>query len=188
MLREEVERYSELTGEDGWSVPIIKIGAYLDGYDKGIEDARRMMGKEFTNLTEEDLCDLMCGDPEEDEEEKALKMLIVGQGRGGIMLNYAPCNTHELKILPKWFEDVRRGDKDFEIRRADRDYNVGDFLILQEYERGRYTGRYVIRKIKYIYKGDGTYGLNEDFWILGMEIPEDIASITSGDTVYAVDE
>ena len=100
------------------------------------------------------------------------------------MTDKIPCNTHELKILPKWFEDVRRGDKDFEIRRADRDYNVGDFLILQEYERGRYTGRYVIRKIKYIYKGDGTYGLNEDFWILGMEIPEDIASITSGDTVY----
>lgn len=23
------------------------------------------MGKEFTNLTEEDLCDLMCGGPEE---------------------------------------------------------------------------------------------------------------------------
>ena len=25
-----------------------------------------MMGKEFTNLTEEDLCDLMCGGPEEE--------------------------------------------------------------------------------------------------------------------------
>lgn len=27
------------------------------------------MGKEFTNLTEEELCDLMCGGPEEDEDE-----------------------------------------------------------------------------------------------------------------------
>ena len=27
------------------------------------------MGMEFTNLTEEDLCDLMCGKPEEDLEE-----------------------------------------------------------------------------------------------------------------------
>lgn len=29
-----------------------------------------MMGAEFTNLTEEELCDLMCGKPEEDEEEE----------------------------------------------------------------------------------------------------------------------
>ncbi len=28
------------------------------------------MGMEFTNLTEEQLCDLMCGKPEEDEEEE----------------------------------------------------------------------------------------------------------------------
>lgn len=34
------------------------------------------MGKEFTNLTEEELCDLMCGGPEEDEED--------GKRRGGI--------------------------------------------------------------------------------------------------------
>ena len=26
------------------------------------------MGMEFTNLTEEELCDLMCGKPEEEEE------------------------------------------------------------------------------------------------------------------------
>lgn len=37
MLRDEVERYTKLTGEDGWHVPIMKVGAYLDGYDKGLE-------------------------------------------------------------------------------------------------------------------------------------------------------
>lgn len=37
MLRDEVEHYSKLTGEDGWHVPIMKIGAYLDGYNKGLE-------------------------------------------------------------------------------------------------------------------------------------------------------
>ena len=29
------------------------------------------MGMEFTNLTEEELCYLMCGDPEDDEEDEA---------------------------------------------------------------------------------------------------------------------
>ncbi len=37
MLWEEMEKYTELTGEDATHVPIIKIGAYLDGYDKGLE-------------------------------------------------------------------------------------------------------------------------------------------------------
>ena len=38
-LREEVELYSKLTGKDGTREPIVRIGAYLDGYEKGKEDA-----------------------------------------------------------------------------------------------------------------------------------------------------
>ena len=38
-LREEVELYSKLTGKDGTQEPIVRIGAYLDGYEKGKEDA-----------------------------------------------------------------------------------------------------------------------------------------------------
>ena len=37
MLRDDVEQYTNLTGEDGWHVPILKVGAYLDGYNKGLE-------------------------------------------------------------------------------------------------------------------------------------------------------
>ena len=37
MLRDDMEQYIKLTGKDATNVPIIKIGAYLDGYDKGIE-------------------------------------------------------------------------------------------------------------------------------------------------------
>ena len=37
MLRDEVEQYTKLTGEDGWKVPVMKVGAYLDGYNKGLE-------------------------------------------------------------------------------------------------------------------------------------------------------
>lgn len=42
--------------------------------------------------------------------------------------------THELKILPKYFEDVMTGKKNFEIRKNDRDFKVGDYLLLKEYE------------------------------------------------------
>lgn len=37
MLWEEMGKYTKLTGEDATHVPIMKLGAYLDGYDKGIE-------------------------------------------------------------------------------------------------------------------------------------------------------
>ena len=42
--------------------------------------------------------------------------------------------THELKILPEYFEAVISGRKQFEIRKNDRDYKVGDQLILRECE------------------------------------------------------
>lgn len=36
MLRDDIYKYTELTGEDGYHAPIMKIGAYLDGYEKGL--------------------------------------------------------------------------------------------------------------------------------------------------------
>ena len=39
MLRDEVAKYTELSGNDGWNTPICVIGAYLDGYDKGLESS-----------------------------------------------------------------------------------------------------------------------------------------------------
>lgn len=86
------------------------------------------------------------------------------------MTDKTPCNIHELKILPRWFEDVYTNKKNFEIRKNDRNFEVEDYLILKEWDRGKFTGRYVIRKIEYIYKGDGTYGLSEDYCILGLKV------------------
>ena len=41
-LREETARYEKLTGESAEHIPIIKIGAYLDGVDKGIEELEKI--------------------------------------------------------------------------------------------------------------------------------------------------
>lgn len=81
-------------------------------------------------------------------------------------------NTHELKIIPKYFEDVVYNGKNFEIRRKDRDFKVGDILILKEYSRGEYTGREIRKQIQYIMDGDGTFGLNKLFCILSIKDPE----------------
>ena len=41
---------------------------------------------------------------------------------------------HELKILPEYFKAQKAGKKNFEIRKNDRDYKVGDKLVLKEYD------------------------------------------------------
>lgn len=79
--------------------------------------------------------------------------------------------THELKIAPKWYEDVARWVKNFEIRNCeDREFKVGDTLILREWDRGKHTDRPpLVRTVEYVYKGDGTYGLSKEWCILGMK-------------------
>lgn len=58
--------------------------------------------------------------------------------------------THQLKIRPPFFDDVRDGEKTFEYRKAERGFAVGDYLQLREYDKGAYTGRECWRKITYI--------------------------------------
>ena len=60
-------------------------------------------------------------------------------------------NVHELKTWPEYFQAIIDGIKPFEVRRNDRDYQVGDTLFLMEYdpERG-FTGRNILREVTYI--------------------------------------
>lgn len=37
-LNYEMARYTDLTGEDGTKVPISRLGGFLDGYEKGINN------------------------------------------------------------------------------------------------------------------------------------------------------
>lgn len=78
--------------------------------------------------------------------------------------------THELKILPQYFEAIDSGDKTFELRLNDRDYHVGDMLYLREYSAscGGYTGRTLTKKVTYVLKHCPEYGLKESYCILGF--------------------
>lgn len=75
--------------------------------------------------------------------------------------------VHRLKIKPEYFTDVTDGKKTFELRKNDRDFKVGDTLILQEYNED-YTGRATKVKVTYMLKG-GNYGLDKDYVILGIK-------------------
>jgi hypothetical protein len=77
-------------------------------------------------------------------------------------------NNHRLKILPEYFEAVRKGIKNFEVRKKDRDFRVGDMLILREWDGKQYTGRDQRRKIGYIL--DNPEYCKEGFVIIGFDI------------------
>lgn len=48
---------------------------------------------------------------------------------------------HELKIPPKFFNEVMSLNKQFELCKGDRDYHVGDFILFKEFENDSYTDR-----------------------------------------------
>lgn len=78
---------------------------------------------------------------------------------------------HELKELPLYFDAVRAGKKSFELRKADRDFRVGDYLALNEWtEKDGYTGRSILAKITYALYIDQIIGANVGFEILGIQV------------------
>ncbi len=62
---------------------------------------------------------------------------------------------HDLKCWPEHFEPVSRGVKTVELRRNDRNYQVGGYLWLREWEplENAYTGRSAHALITHIVSG-----------------------------------
>ena len=71
---------------------------------------------------------------------------------------------HELKTLPKFFKAQVTGNKQFEVRKNDRDFQVGDILMLQEWDNG-YTDAEASVIVTYVLKD--FEGLNDGYVVLG---------------------
>lgn len=78
-------------------------------------------------------------------------------------------NIHDLKLNRQFFPDVKSGKKSFELRKNDRNYQVGDFLRLKEWT-GEYTGEYIDAVITYIVDEYTCIGLQTGFVILGIKL------------------
>lgn len=76
---------------------------------------------------------------------------------------------HELKTYPKYFQETIEGNKLFEIRKNDRNFQVGDVLLLKEWDNIKYTGREVGAMVRDILD-DKFIGLAEGYVALGLQI------------------
>ncbi|EAF8203415.1 TPA: DUF3850 domain-containing protein [Listeria monocytogenes] len=72
---------------------------------------------------------------------------------------------HELKTMREYFAAVAEGRKTFEIRKNDRDFKVGDYLLLKDFEE-TYTGWVALVKVIYI----TNYEQKNDYVVLGIEL------------------
>ena len=75
---------------------------------------------------------------------------------------------HELKTWTPYFELIMDRVKEFEIRKDDRGFTVGDELLLREY-RNNYTGRELLVTIIYKLEG-GQFGIEKGFCVLGIKL------------------
>lgn len=77
---------------------------------------------------------------------------------------------HELKIKEKYYQKVLCGIKTFELRKNDRDYQIGDlinFIVVNDSGNIEQTDE--VYKIRYILKDVPEYGLDKDYCILGIK-------------------
>lgn len=87
---------------------------------------------------------------------------------------------HELKIKHEYLVDITRGLKTFELRKNDRDYQVGDlirFIDIRSFDEYKgsvdccnvYIDEDTLYRITYILKDVPEYGLDKDYCILGIK-------------------
>ena len=79
-------------------------------------------------------------------------------------------SAHCLKTWPKYFKVIESGEKNFELRKNDRNFEAGDLLKLEEWdpETERYTGNFCLCHITYILQG-GQFDLPDSLCILSIQ-------------------
>lgn len=75
---------------------------------------------------------------------------------------------HALKTQPEYFEEVRSGRKQFELRENDRDFHVGDYLALNEWDGNRYTGRTELVRVTYMLNPNDVMTCQGGFAVLSI--------------------
>lgn len=77
---------------------------------------------------------------------------------------------HELKCEFEYFELVANGEKKFELRIDDRDYQDGDTLILKQLTKDKtgLTGKVLDRYVLYVLRNAEHFGLMKGYCIMSL--------------------
>lgn len=73
------------------------------------------------------------------------------------------------KILPIYYVAVEQNEKLFELRKDEDNVQVGDKLILREWDGQKYTGRALSREVTYVLRNVSEYGLMDGYCIIGLK-------------------
>lgn len=75
--------------------------------------------------------------------------------------------THQLKLVQPHYDAVASGAKTFENRKDDRGYQVGDVLVLREYdaETDTFSGKELRRSVTHILRGE-EWGVMDGYVVL----------------------
>lgn len=84
-------------------------------------------------------------------------------------------SVHELKTWPESFEAIEIGDKLFEWRKDDRNYQEGDTVVLWEWDPARadddgqagFTGRRIVADVGYVLRGPA-FGVPDGFCVFSL--------------------
>ena len=80
---------------------------------------------------------------------------------------------HDVKVLSRFWENLTIEQKNFELRKLDRDYKVNDYLRLNFYSEDLKeiieTEKPKVAKIQYILKDAEMFGLQKDYGILALK-------------------
>ena len=78
---------------------------------------------------------------------------------------------HYLKTWPTPFEAIYDGRLHYTIRPFDRGFEVGDAVVLDEFDNkaNKYTGRRILRTITYL-NPPGQWGLRGETGVIGISV------------------
>jgi hypothetical protein len=100
---------------------------------------------------------------------------------------------HHLKVLQSHFGDIKADRQNFGLFPFDHEFQVGDTLVLEEFDGQKFTGAREIRQIKVLLTSKGADSLKPGHCAIGFGIfswdklpPPQEGRLMDGMDVYAV--
>lgn len=137
--------------------------------DNGDDDPFHEVVKKTIVKMADAICELIKFDK---EGQKTERVEIPQTNKVEVQETRSDERRHRLKLAKMFFDAVDTGKKSFELRKNDRNYQIGDVLEMHEMDNGEETGRVTEKQVIYVL--EGFKGLEEGYCILGLGEVEEV--------------